>query len=168
MRRFEPMIRREVRMRLGDKRLQRAFDSVDVSQSVLADFLSQAASGRYELEGPEQLVRLLVTMTRNRLVLRVRRERRMVRDVSRLADEPGILAGVLDSQPSPSEVVSREEQWDLLKKSLSDEELQIVDLRLAGHSWDEIAARLGGTGSARPMQLSRRLDRLEKQIGASD
>jgi RNA polymerase sigma factor (sigma-70 family) len=168
VRRFEPMIRREVRMRLGDKRLQRAFDSVDVSQSVLADFLSQAAAGRYELEGPEQLVRLLVTMTRNRLVSRARRERRMVRDVSRLADEPGILAGILDSQPSPSEVVSREEQWDLLKKSLSDEELQIVDLRLAGNSWDEIAARLGGTGPARRMQLSRRLDRLEKQIGASD
>ena len=123
VRRFEPMIRREVRMRLGDKRLQRAFDSVDVSQSVLADFLSQAASGRYELESPEQLVRLLVTMTRNRLVSRAVARRRMVRDVRRLADEPGILAGVLDSRPSPSEIVSREEQWDLLKKSLSDEEL---------------------------------------------
>lgn len=168
VRRFEPTIRREVRMRMGDKRLRRSFDSVDVSQSVLANFLSQAATGRYELEGPEQLVRLLVTMTRHRLVSRARRERRLVRDVRRLAAEPGLLEGVVDSRPSPSEIVSRQEQWELLRKSLSDEEQQIVDLRLAGHSWDEIAARLGGTGPARRMQLSRRLDRLERQIAASD
>ena len=168
VRRFEPTIRREVRMRIGDKRLRRAFDSVDVSQSVLANFLSQAATGRYELEGPEQLVRLLVTMTRHRLVSRVRRERRLVRDVRRLAADPGILEGVVDSRPSPSEIVSRREEWELLKSSLSDEEQEIVDLRLAGHSWDEIATRLGGTGPARRMQLSRRLDRLQRQIGAAD
>jgi RNA polymerase sigma factor (sigma-70 family) len=168
VRRFEPTIRREVRMRIGDKRLRRAFDSVDVSQSVLANFLSQAATGRYELEGPEQLVRLLVTMTRHRLVSRVRRERRLVRDVRRLVADPGMLEGVVDSRPSPSEIVSRREQWELLKNSLSYEEQQIVDLRLAGHCWDEIATRLGGTGPARRMQLARRLDRLERQIGATD
>jgi RNA polymerase sigma factor (sigma-70 family) len=168
VRRFEPMIRREVRMRLGDKRLRRAFDSVDVSQSVLANFLSRAATGRYEVEGPEQLVRLLMTMTRHRLVSRARRERRLVRDVRRLAAEPGILESVVDSKPSPSEIVSRQEQWELLKGSLSDEERQIVDLRLEGHSWDDIATRLGGTGPARRMQLSRRLDRLQRQMGAAD
>ncbi|MGH7136307.1 MAG: RNA polymerase sigma factor [Pirellulales bacterium] len=168
VRRFEPLIRREVRMRIGDKRLRRAFDSVDVSQSVLANFLSQAATGRYELEGPEQLMRLLMTMTRHRLVSRARRERRLVRDVRRVAAEPGILEGVADPRPSPSEIVSRQEEWELLKRSLSDEELEIVDLRLAGRSWDEIATRLGGTGPARRMQLSRGLDRLERRIGVAD
>lgn len=168
VRRFEPMIRREVRMRIGDKRLRRAFDSVDVSQSVLANFLSQAAKGRYELEGPEQLMRLLMTMTRHRLVSRARRERRLVRDVRRSAAEPGILEGVVDSRPSPSEIVSRKEQWEVLKSSLSDEELQIVDLRLAGDSWDGVAARLGGTGPARRMQLSRCLDRVQRQIKLAD
>lgn len=168
VRRFEPIIRREVRMRIGDKRLRRAFDSVDVSQSVLANFLSQAAKGRYELECPDQLLRLLLAMTRHRLVSRARRERRQVRDVRRLAVEPGILEGLVDPRPSPSQIVSRQEQWELLKSSLSDEERQIVDLRLAGHSWDEIAAHLGGTGPARRMQLSRRLDRLERQMGPAD
>jgi DNA-binding CsgD family transcriptional regulator len=85
-----------------------------------------------------------------------------------LAADPGTLEGVVDSRPSPSEIVSRQEQWELLKNSLSNEEQQIVDLRLAGHSWDEIATRLGGTGPARRMQLSRRLDRLERQVGATD
>src|SRR6476659_6235970 len=77
--RFEPLIRRQIRVRMGDDRLNRAFDSLDVSQSVFANFFSRAASGEYQLERPDQLARLLVTMARNRLVSRVRRERRMVR-----------------------------------------------------------------------------------------
>src|SRR4051812_17814983 len=62
VRRFEPLIRREVRARFGDTRLNRAFDSADVSQSVFANFFSRAASGEYELDQPDQLVRLLMTM----------------------------------------------------------------------------------------------------------
>src|SRR5437870_2062766 len=80
VRRFEPLIRREVRIRIGDGRLNRAFDSIDVSQSVLAYFFSRAANGEYELERPGQLARLLVTMARNRLTSRARTERRLVRD----------------------------------------------------------------------------------------
>ena len=40
----------------------------------------RAATGEYELSEPEQFARLLVKMARNRLKLRVRRERRQVRD----------------------------------------------------------------------------------------
>jgi hypothetical protein len=36
--RYEPAIRRVVRLRLTDPRLRRAFDSMDVCQSVLASF----------------------------------------------------------------------------------------------------------------------------------
>jgi RNA polymerase sigma-70 factor (ECF subfamily) len=166
--RFEPLIRREVRMRIGDDRLNRAFDSVDVSQSVLADFFSRAATGEYELDGPEQLARLLVTMARNRLVSRARKERRLVRDVRRLAAEPGVLDQLAAPQPSPSEIVSRREQLELLKASLNDEEHQIFELRTEGLSWAEVATRLGGSGQARRMQLSRGLERLERQLGPMD
>ena len=168
MQRFEPLIRREVRLRIGDDRLNRAFDSVDVTQSVFTSFFLRAAIGEYELERPDQLARLLVTMARNRLVSRARRERRQVRDVRRLASEPGVLEQVVDGQPSPSEIASRKELLDLLKKALTDEELQILDLRTAGLSWDEVATRLGGNGQARRMQLSRGIDRLERQLGPTE
>ena len=69
--RFEPLIRREVRMRIGSNQLKRAFDSMDVSQSVLANFFARAARGQFELERPEQLAGLLVTMARNKLVSRL-------------------------------------------------------------------------------------------------
>jgi RNA polymerase sigma-70 factor (ECF subfamily) len=38
VRQFEPLIRREVRYQLRDRRLYRLFDSMDICQSVLASF----------------------------------------------------------------------------------------------------------------------------------
>ena len=76
--RFESLIRREVRLRISGSQFDRAFDSRDVSQSVLANFFARAAIGQFELEHPDQLARLLVTMARNKLVSRVRSERSWV------------------------------------------------------------------------------------------
>lgn len=166
--RFEPLIRREVRMRIGDDRLNRAFDSVDVSQSVLANFFVRAATGGYELDCPEQLARLLIMMARNKLISRARSERRLVRDVRRLTAEPGVLDQVADPRPSPSEIVSRKEELELLTTSLSEEDRQILELRSAGLSWDEVGTRLGGSGQARRMQLSRGIERIERHLGVRD
>lgn len=166
--RFEPLIRREVRMRIGGSQLKRAFDSVDVSQSVLANFFARAARGQFELERPEQLAGLLVTMARNKLVSRVRLERRLVRDVRRMTAEPDVLDSVADEQPSPSENVSRKELLERVRGLLTDEERQIVELRNQGLGWDEVATRLGGSGQARRMQLSRGIERLTRQLGLAD
>src|SRR5690348_10318545 len=90
--RYERAIRREVRMRLGDPRLQRVLDSMDVCQSVLASFFVRAAAGRYDLEKPEQLVRLLITIARNKVIAEARRLGAGVRDNRRnvgLADLSG-------------------------------------------------------------------------------
>jgi DNA-directed RNA polymerase specialized sigma24 family protein len=65
--RYEPVIRREVKMRLRDPRLYRRLDGADICQSVLASFFLRAASGQYELDQPDQLLRLLVVMTRHKL-----------------------------------------------------------------------------------------------------
>ena len=52
VRRYESVIRVEVRHRLSDPRLRRLFDSLDISQSVLASFFVRAASGQYGATGP--------------------------------------------------------------------------------------------------------------------
>src|SRR6202049_4135345 len=72
-RRYEPSLRREVRLRLRDPRLRRLFDEGDVCQSVMASFFVRAAAGQYDLEGPEQLQHLLVRMGRNKLASQTRR-----------------------------------------------------------------------------------------------
>jgi RNA polymerase sigma factor (sigma-70 family) len=164
VRRYGPLVRREVRMRMHDRKLNRVFDSLDVAQSVFARFFSQVAED-LELDGPEQLTRLLLAMARNRTISRVRSEHRMVRDLRRLNVEPGVLEKVPAIQPSPSECVLRSEELELLHNSLTEEERQIVELRNHGFGWEEIASRLGGTGQARRMQLSRVVDRLKERLG---
>jgi len=96
VRQYEPLIRREVRMLIGDDRLNRAFDSMDVSQSVLASFFKRAEAGSYQIEQFEQLAKLLVAMARNKLVSRVRSERRLIRDARRLAAQPDVLEQLVD------------------------------------------------------------------------
>ncbi len=165
VRRYEPLIRREARMMVEDERLNRAFDSVDVSQSVLGSFFARAASGQYDLESPDQLPRLLIAMARNKLASRARRERCLRRDLRRTTvGIPRVLEQVADRGPQPGEVLSREEILSQVQQSLTTEEHQIIELRNSGLSWQEVAKRLGGSGQARRMQLSRSLERIGRVL----
>src|SRR4051794_842830 len=83
VRRDEPLVRRTVRLKLEDRQLGRVFDSMDVCQSVLKSFFVRTAAGQYDLDEPAQLVRLLVTMARNKLASEARRQHRQKRDQRR-------------------------------------------------------------------------------------
>lgn len=169
VRRYEPLIRRAIRLRIEDSRLNRVFDSMDVSQSVLASFFVRAAIGEYDLEYPDQLVRLLVAMARNKLASRVRRERRQQRDVRRVAVlSTKDFAELVDPRPSVSELLSKRELIDRMRAEFSDDERRIAELRGEGYGWDEIADKLGGTGHARRMQLSRGIDRVARKLGVNE
>jgi len=63
VRRYEPQIRLEVRLRLRDRRLRRLVDSMDICQSVLSSFFLRVAAGECDLERPEQLLNFLIAMT---------------------------------------------------------------------------------------------------------
>jgi RNA polymerase sigma-70 factor (ECF subfamily) len=163
--RYEPVIRREVRLRLKDPRLGSRFDWTDVCQSVLASFFVRAASGQYDLGEPGQLVKLLVVMTRNKLANQARLHRAERRDYRRL--EPHDLAELESRaipQPSPSRMIAGRELLEEFRRRLSDEERALVDLRAQGCEWPEIAAQLGGTAQARRKQYARAVDRVEHQL----
>ena len=166
--RYEPVIRREVQLRLKDPRLRSQFDWTDVCQSVLASFFLRAASGQYDLEEPGQLMKLLVAMTRNKLANQARRHRAGRRDYRRLESrDPADLEGRAIPQPSPSRMVAGRELLEDFRRRLSEEERALVDLRAQGCDWPEIAARLGGTSQARRRQFTRAIDRVEQQLEGS-
>jgi RNA polymerase sigma-70 factor (ECF subfamily) len=167
VRRYELVIRLEVRCRLRDQRLRRLFDSMDVCQSVLASFFPRAAAAEYDLDRPDQLVGLLVSMARHKLASAARRQARMKRDHRRDAgaDELGRVAAGGDS---PSEQVAGRELLERFQQSLDEEERQLVELRGAGLSWAEVAQRLGGTAQARRMQLARALERVSRELGLKE
>src|ERR1041384_143898 len=74
VRRYEPLSRRTVRLRLKNPRLGRVFDSMDICQSVLASFFTRAAVGQYQLDSQEDLVKLLAVMTRHKVATQARKQ----------------------------------------------------------------------------------------------
>jgi RNA polymerase sigma-70 factor (ECF subfamily) len=165
VRRYESAVRVEVRMRMADARLRRILDSMDIYQSVMASFFIRAAAGQYELDRPEQLVRLLVTIARNKVAFQARRQQAQRRDQRRNVeiDLPG--REPAGAEPSPSRVLSGRELLAELRRRLKPEELRVAELRAEGQAWDEIAAALGGTAQARRRQLARALDRVDQEVG---
>jgi RNA polymerase sigma-70 factor (ECF subfamily) len=166
--RYEPLIRREVRLRLEDRRLARAFDSVDLCQSVLASFFVRAAAGQYDLDQPGQLAALLVRMARNKLASAARHQNRQRRDQRRVADGAADLEALAGGGPTPSRVAVGKELVAHFFERLSDEERQIADLRARGLGWEEVAGRLGGTATARRMQLTRAAERVARELGLDE
>jgi RNA polymerase sigma-70 factor (ECF subfamily) len=167
--RYEPVIRRQVRVRLRDPRLSRRLDSTDVCQSVMASFFVRAAAGQFDLEQPDQLLRLLVVMARNKLAQQVRRHRAGRRDYRRSeTGGPQELEERSAAEPSPSRLVASRELLEEFRRRLTDEERQLADLRGQGFQWAEIASRLGGTPANRSKQLARALDRVEQQLEGSE
>ena len=73
-----------------------------------------------------------------------------------------------DGQPSPSEILSRRELLERMRASLTDEERDIADLRGQGLPWEQVAERLGGSGQARRMQLTRGIERVGRELGLED
>jgi RNA polymerase sigma-70 factor (ECF subfamily) len=164
VRRYEPAIRVAVRVRLTDPGLRRFLDSMDVCQSVLANFFVRAANGQFELDKPEQLLHLLVTMARNKVTNHALRQQAARRDQRRIQkgglDESALAA----AGPTPSQLVANQELLHEFRKRLSDEERLLADQRALGRSWADIAAEHGESADALRMQLTRAIDRVTREL----
>jgi RNA polymerase sigma factor (sigma-70 family) len=156
---FEPVVRRELRFRLRDSRARLELESMDISQSVLSNFFVRVATRQYDLKEQGDLVRLLVTMTRNKVAEQLRNQHRQRRDSRRtrggVEDMP-----LASADPTPSRVVAGREILQLVRQSLNGEERRLVDLRCQGLSWEEIADSLGGSPDARRKQMARAIDEI--------
>jgi len=163
LRRYEATVRLAVRVRLDRSELRRLLDSTDICQSVLGTFFVRAASGQFDLDTPEQLVKLLVTMARNKLINHVHRQRAARRDSRR--DQSGVeIADPADGGPSPSRVVAARELLNTVRSRLTADERRLADLRAEGRAWADIAAELGGHPDALRFRLTRALDRVAEQL----
>jgi RNA polymerase sigma factor (sigma-70 family) len=166
VRRYEPEIRREVRFLLRDPFLRRSFDSMDICQSVMGSFFLRAALGEYDLGRPEDLVRLLISMTRNKVVDATRRQRAQRRDHRRATSLDAV--DVEARTPTPSAVVEGRELLAMFRERLSEEERQLADLRGQGREWADIAREVGGSADARRKQLTRAIARVSRELGLDE
>jgi RNA polymerase sigma factor (sigma-70 family) len=166
VRQFEPELRRVVRVQLNDPRLRRTLDSVDVCQSVLANFFVRVSLGEFDLHEPEQLLHLLIVMARNKMRDKARRQQAGRRDQRRLeAQEDGCLEQLAAPGPGPEHIALARDLLAEVHRLLTAEERLLADQRAQGLEWAEIAARLGGKPDGLRKKLSRGLDRVVARLG---
>ncbi len=168
VRRYEPHIRRVVRVQMTDPALRRTLDSVDICQSVLANFFVRAALGEFDLDRPEQLIRLLSVMARNRIRKHVEIQHAGRRDVRRLESAPVEQFDCADGAETPSSIVANRELLERSRAQLDEQERYLADQRALGRSWPDLADELGVSSDALRMRLSRSIDRVARKLGIGE
>jgi RNA polymerase sigma-70 factor (ECF subfamily) len=161
---YEPVIRRAARIRLADSRLRRLFDSMDISQSVFASFFVRAALGQYELDKPEMLLRLLVSMSRKKLADCARHQGATRRDYHRLREAPHADRQLVDGGSTPGQRLARQELLAEFRKRLSPSERRLAEQRALGRSWADLAVELEVPPEALRKQLMRAIDRVGREL----
>jgi RNA polymerase sigma-70 factor (ECF subfamily) len=163
---YEPTIRRTIRVRLRDPRLGRLMDSMDICQSVMASFFLRAAMGQFDLEAPEDLIKLLSRMARNKLSNAVEHHRAQRRDYRRaevVREDLDVAAGI-----SPSRQVAGLELLAEAQRRLTPEERQLIEMRREGRPWADIAQELGGSPDGLRVRLQRAVDRVAQELGLEE
>ena len=138
---LSPYLRLVVRRNLP-RRLRRKFDSVDVVQSVWADFIDGLHDGRWRFDGAAQLRAFLLKSTRNRLIDRVRQFRRAV------VHERSLTAGATGDRwespdPRPSEHAQADDLWRHLLTVCPPEHRELLRMKCDGAPLAAIAERTG-------------------------
>jgi RNA polymerase sigma factor (sigma-70 family) len=168
LRRYEAPLRHVIHVRLVDSRLRRLFDVDDICQSVMASFFVRAALGQYELNRPEDLLKLLATMARNKLADKARRpsvERNAERRVplEELPDQ-----AITSREGTPIQRVMLTDLVREARRRLSPEERRLLDLRDEGMDWAAIAVQVGGNPEALRKRLTRAIDLVATQLGLEE
>jgi RNA polymerase sigma-70 factor (ECF subfamily) len=162
---YEPEIRRAIRIRLTDDRIRRVIDSMDICQSVMANFFARVSQGQFDIQEPPQLLRLLVTMARNRLLDHVRHEQAERRDRRRMMAGDSALARMTAAVDSPSQIVAGRELIDEMRRRFTAEERYLAEQRASGRDWSDLASELGKQPDALRKQLARAVDRVMDELG---
>jgi RNA polymerase sigma-70 factor (ECF subfamily) len=166
--RYQPALRRMVHVRLVGERLRRLFDSEDICQSVLASFFVRMALGQYDLEHPEDLLKLLAVMARNKVVNKARRM-----DVQAQGGERVSLADLSNSvlaaaSSGPSRHAALKDLLQEVRRRLPREENDLLELRQQGVAWADIAQRIGDNPDALRKRLNRAVDLVAQELGLDD
>jgi RNA polymerase sigma-70 factor (ECF subfamily) len=166
--RYEPALRRIITARLADLQMRRWVDADDICQSVFGSFFVRLALGQYKLAGEEDLLKLLATMVRNKVVSKQRRqvlEKRAEGDIpldETLAQTP------LQAGASPSERLVHSELIRAAQNLLTAEERELIALRKEGLEWAEVAARYGDSPDCVRKRMTRAIDLVVKKLGLDE
>ena len=129
------------------QRLASRVDAEDIVQSAFRSFFARAKEGRFVFAEQDDLCKLLVRITLHKTLRQVAFHKAAKRDPSAETDQgehhQEQLLALLDGEPTAEAEVAFLDQLEHFFSQLRPQERQILELRVQGHSNDEIAQKLG-------------------------
>jgi RNA polymerase sigma-70 factor (ECF subfamily) len=155
---YGPVLRRVARSLLGPA-LRSHLDSLDLVQSVHRILLVCLREHKLELDSPEHLLGLALTLIRRRVA---RHWRQLKQEASRAADttagEQAVPARGDEADPTRKPQLT--DEVERLFRTLNESDRHLLELRLLGYSTADVARQLGV--DARVLRV--RLGRLRKRL----
>lgn len=143
--RYGPYVLRAVRRNIRHE-IRAKFDSQDFAQAVWTSFFDRSQQMK-KVERPEQLVRLLATMARNKVIDEGRKrdtKRYCVKNETSMTEIVGETnQGFKSKDPTPSQLAIAREQWDQIIDGQPSHYQQIAELKVLGETNTAIAQQLG-------------------------
>ena len=165
---YDAELRIIARVRLNDPGLRRVMDSMDICQSVLANFFVRVSHGQFELDSPEQLLKLLASMIRNKVTDHARRQKADRRDFRRTSGADAYEVDVAGSQETPSQIMSAKELAQACHERFTSDERDLIEQRKLGRGWDELGQEFGLSPDALRKKVTRAVDRVAHEVGLDE
>jgi RNA polymerase sigma-70 factor (ECF subfamily) len=139
--RLVALARRRISQRLASR-----VDPEDIVQSVFRTFFARLRAGEFQFADQDDLCKLLMRITVHKTLRQVafhqaaKRNPGMEKGQQDASDDR--MLAVLDSEPTPEATVAFVDQLEHFLARLRPDERQVLEMRLQGHSNEEIAAKL--------------------------
>ncbi|MCY2990867.1 MAG: sigma-70 family RNA polymerase sigma factor [Planctomycetota bacterium] len=145
-----------------NRRFRRREDPEDVVQSAFRTFYRRNAEGEFHIDSSVDLWRLLVTITRHKILKHVEKLGAGKRNPKREEDaERDDLQGRV---PTPEEAVIAADLMEKTLAGLDETYVKVFHMRLQKSTEEEIAATLGCTRAFVRTKLNRIRDRLQRLL----
>jgi RNA polymerase sigma factor (sigma-70 family) len=160
---YESELRIVARHRLGPA-LRPFLDSMDLVQSVNKSLMLGLRQQRFDLRNKEDLMRLVSTILRRKVSRHWRKHRRQQR-ASRLGPSPELLldfvCSISSTELDPATLAAERDQLQSILQQLDGLDLDLIRLRLDGHSTADAARLMGIDADVTRVRLSRLRKRLQ-------
>ena len=142
-----------------DSQLNAKFDENDIAATVMRTVFRRMASGTFTFEDDESLWKQLVVVTLNRIRNKVRHENALKRGGARATESIDEVRDVIAKEPDPADAVALVDFVQTICLKLDDVGQKVLELRMGGDSYSEIAMKLGVSDRAvgRKLQLIKQL-----------
>jgi RNA polymerase sigma-70 factor (ECF subfamily) len=133
------LARRRISQRIAGR-----VDPEDIVQSVFRTFFHRAREGQFQIDGPDDLCRLLARITVHKTLRQIAFHKRAKRDATLEAGqgEADHLMAVLSREPTPEETGAFLDELEQLLEKMRPEDRRILEMRMQGYSNVEIAKEL--------------------------